>query len=285
MTTRLMRLGVLQARPLQERVARAPATPAPAVTAARARTERVALPGRVLAVATVRQASEATAAVAQAPVASVVWAPVAAVVWAPVAAVEQAPVAPVVRGPEAAVAQAPEAAVAQAPEAAAAQEPAGARVQQVPVVPVAPDNARSDRMIVPPATSARAEDLDPLGAARATSDVNPLRTAVPRTRCAGVRTRDHGSASRVASASVADALSARGLAWRPHAAQGACETDQDCIFRASSGCCGMCLAKDDLIPPGIPCGAACAATPPAAVSSCSGSKCPSACDGALARVP
>jgi hypothetical protein len=54
-------------------------------------------------------------------------------------------------------------------------------------------------------------------------------------------------------------------AGRTDAGQGACETDQDCIFRAGSGCCGMCLAKDDPVPPLIPCGAACSIVPPACV--------------------
>jgi hypothetical protein len=52
---------------------------------------------------------------------------------------------------------------------------------------------------------------------------------------------------------------------------GACETDQDCIFRNGSGCCGMCLAQDDVPPPLIPCGAACPVVPPACV--CINRKC------------
>ncbi|HJZ87844.1 MAG TPA: hypothetical protein VKN99_21870 [Polyangia bacterium] len=38
---------------------------------------------------------------------------------------------------------------------------------------------------------------------------------------------------------------------------GACATDDDCIFRTNAGCCGQCLAKDDPVPPPIPCRAAC----------------------------
>jgi hypothetical protein len=60
-------------------------------------------------------------------------------------------------------------------------------------------------------------------------------------------------------------------AGRPDAGQGACETDTDCIFRPASGCCGVCLAKQDPIPPPIPCGAACSAVPPACV--CINGKC------------
>jgi hypothetical protein len=60
-------------------------------------------------------------------------------------------------------------------------------------------------------------------------------------------------------------------AGRADAGQGACETDLDCIFRPASGCCGMCLAKQDPIPPPIPCGAACSAVPPACV--CINGKC------------
>jgi hypothetical protein len=54
-------------------------------------------------------------------------------------------------------------------------------------------------------------------------------------------------------------------AGRPDAPTGACETDLDCAFRSNSGCCGMCLAKSDPIPPPIPCGAACIAVPPSCV--------------------
>src|SRR5258706_812464 len=41
-------------------------------------------------------------------------------------------------------------------------------------------------------------------------------------------------------------------AGQSDAGQGFCETDSDCIFRAQSGCCGMCLAKTDPIPPPLP---------------------------------
>jgi hypothetical protein len=44
-----------------------------------------------------------------------------------------------------------------------------------------------------------------------------------------------------------------------------CETDQDCIFRSGSGCCGVCLAKTDPVPPPIPCGAACPIAAPGCV--------------------
>jgi hypothetical protein len=41
------------------------------------------------------------------------------------------------------------------------------------------------------------------------------------------------------------------------AGTGACETDNDCVFRSEAGCCGMCLAVDDPVPPSIPCGRMC----------------------------
>jgi len=37
-------------------------------------------------------------------------------------------------------------------------------------------------------------------------------------------------------------------AGRSDAGQGACNTDQDCVFLEQSGCCGMCLATGDPIP-------------------------------------
>ncbi len=55
------------------------------------------------------------------------------------------------------------------------------------------------------------------------------------------------------------------------AGQGACETDSDCIFRAQSGCCGVCLAKTDPIPPPLPCGIPCSVVPPGCV--CINHKC------------
>jgi hypothetical protein len=55
------------------------------------------------------------------------------------------------------------------------------------------------------------------------------------------------------------------------AGQGACDTDQDCVFRAESGCCGMCLAKTDTIPPHLGCGIACAIGTPGCV--CINHKC------------
>ncbi len=60
-------------------------------------------------------------------------------------------------------------------------------------------------------------------------------------------------------------------AGRPDAGQGVCETDSDCIFRAQSGCCGVCLAKTDPIPPQLPCGAACSLVSPGCV--CINHKC------------
>jgi hypothetical protein len=42
---------------------------------------------------------------------------------------------------------------------------------------------------------------------------------------------------------------------------GPCATDADCAFHSEAGCCGMCLAKTDAVPPTIPCGANCG-TPP-----------------------
>jgi hypothetical protein len=49
------------------------------------------------------------------------------------------------------------------------------------------------------------------------------------------------------------------------AGNGSCATDNDCIFRAAAGCCGVCLAKSDPIPPSLPCGAACRIGPPSCV--------------------
>ncbi len=60
-------------------------------------------------------------------------------------------------------------------------------------------------------------------------------------------------------------------AGQSDAGQGVCETDSDCIFRAQSGCCGVCLAKTDPIPPPIPCGIACSVVPPGCV--CINHKC------------
>lgn len=42
---------------------------------------------------------------------------------------------------------------------------------------------------------------------------------------------------------------------------GPCATDSDCAFHAEAGCCGMCLAKTDTVPPTIPCGANCLLPP------------------------
>jgi hypothetical protein len=39
---------------------------------------------------------------------------------------------------------------------------------------------------------------------------------------------------------------------------GACNSDGDCVFRSSAGCCGACLAVGDPVPAPIPCGARCA---------------------------
>jgi len=42
---------------------------------------------------------------------------------------------------------------------------------------------------------------------------------------------------------------------------GPCATDGDCAFHTEAGCCGMCLAKTDVVPATIPCGANCGAPP------------------------
>lgn len=42
---------------------------------------------------------------------------------------------------------------------------------------------------------------------------------------------------------------------------GPCATDSDCAFHTEAGCCGMCLAKTDTVPPTIPCGANCLLPP------------------------
>jgi hypothetical protein len=42
---------------------------------------------------------------------------------------------------------------------------------------------------------------------------------------------------------------------------GPCATDSDYAFHTEAGCCGMCLAKTDVVPPRIPCGANCGAPP------------------------
>lgn len=42
---------------------------------------------------------------------------------------------------------------------------------------------------------------------------------------------------------------------------GPCANDSDCAFHTEAGCCGMCLAKTDAVPPTIPCGANCGAPP------------------------
>jgi hypothetical protein len=60
-------------------------------------------------------------------------------------------------------------------------------------------------------------------------------------------------------------------AGRADAGQGACNADQDCVFRGQSGCCGMCLATTDPIPPPILCGIACSVVPPGCV--CINHKC------------
>jgi hypothetical protein len=46
------------------------------------------------------------------------------------------------------------------------------------------------------------------------------------------------------------------------AATGACESDDDCVFRENSGCCGACLAKTDPVPPPLGCRIACPASTP-----------------------
>jgi hypothetical protein len=42
---------------------------------------------------------------------------------------------------------------------------------------------------------------------------------------------------------------------------GFCNTDQDCLFRANSGCCGACLAASDPAPPLVNCGIICPVPP------------------------
>ena len=54
-------------------------------------------------------------------------------------------------------------------------------------------------------------------------------------------------------------------AGRSDAGQGVCDTDSDCIFRPESGCCGVCLAKTDPIPPHLLCGVLCPAAAPGCV--------------------
>jgi hypothetical protein len=49
------------------------------------------------------------------------------------------------------------------------------------------------------------------------------------------------------------------------ASKGSCVTDNDCIFRSAAGCCGLCLAKTDPVPPPLPCGVACRIGPPSCV--------------------
>jgi hypothetical protein len=49
------------------------------------------------------------------------------------------------------------------------------------------------------------------------------------------------------------------------ASKGSCVTDDDCIFRSGAGCCGVCLAKSDSIPPRLVCGVACRIGPPSCV--------------------
>jgi hypothetical protein len=46
---------------------------------------------------------------------------------------------------------------------------------------------------------------------------------------------------------------------------GSCATDNDCVFRSQAGCCGVCLAKNDPVPPPLPSGVACRLGPPSCV--------------------
>ena len=42
---------------------------------------------------------------------------------------------------------------------------------------------------------------------------------------------------------------------------GLCASDADCVFNVKAGCCGVCLAKTDPVPPTVPCGAYCGSPP------------------------
>jgi hypothetical protein len=42
---------------------------------------------------------------------------------------------------------------------------------------------------------------------------------------------------------------------------GSCATDADCVFNVNAGCCGVCLAKTDPVPPTVACGAFCGSPP------------------------
>ena len=69
-----------------------------------------------------------------------------------------------------------------------------------------------------------------------------------------------GGSTGLGGASGAGAASGVGGAGG-RAAGGPCATDSDCAFHAEAGCCGMCLAKTDTVPPTIPCGANCLLPP------------------------
>ena len=42
---------------------------------------------------------------------------------------------------------------------------------------------------------------------------------------------------------------------------GLCAGDADCVFNVNAGCCGVCLAKTDPVPPTVTCGAFCGSPP------------------------
>jgi len=83
----------------------------------------------------------------------------------------------------------------------------------------------------------------------------------------GVNGKTYGNACEASCASVTVAHQgpcADGGSDGPTSSD-ACVTDNDCIFRAAAGCCGVCLAKSDPVPPSLPCGAACRIGPPSCV--------------------
>jgi hypothetical protein len=80
----------------------------------------------------------------------------------------------------------------------------------------------------------------------------------------------NGGATGLGGASGAGAAAGVGGAGGGAAGGGPCATDSDCAFHSEAGCCGMCLAKTDTVPPTIPCGANCL-LPPSCL--CIGGRC------------